>query len=142
MRVLLRPIGYHDPERLMMIHEIIPESRVPRFGVSPVDYLDLDQYQASFTDLGVYRTRTMELSGSGSPESISVAQTSAAVFPLLAVNAAEGRTFLPEEDQSGQAVAVIAHHRGNVSAAARSLGISRTTLRDRMRRAQRITKEA
>ena len=105
--VLLRPLGYQDPERLMMIHEIIPESRVPRFGVSPVDYLDLDQYQASFTDLGVYRTRTMELSGSGSPESISVAQTSAAVFPLLGVNAAEGRTFLGEEDQSEQAVAVI-----------------------------------
>ncbi len=38
--------------------------------------------------------------------------------------------------------AVIAHHRGNLSAAARSLGISRTTLRDRMRRAQRITKDA
>ena len=105
--VLLRPIGYQDPERLMMIHEIIPESRVPRFGVSPVDYLDLDQYQPSFTDLGVYRTRTMELSGSGVPESISVAQTSAAVFPLLGVNAAEGRTFLPAEDQSEQAVAVI-----------------------------------
>ncbi len=105
--VLLRPLGYQDPERLMMIHEIIPESRVPRFGVSPVDYLDLDQYQASFTDLGVYRTRPMELSGSGNPESIGVAQTSAAVFPLLGVNAAEGRTFLPEEDQSEQAVAVI-----------------------------------
>ena len=29
-----------------MIHEIIPESRVPRFGVSPADYLDLDQYQS------------------------------------------------------------------------------------------------
>ena len=105
--VLLRPLGYQDPERLMMIHEIIPESRVPRFGVSPVDYLDLDQYQASFTDLGVYRTRSMELSGSGTPESITVAQTSAAVFPLLGINAAEGRTFLSEEDQSEQAVAVI-----------------------------------
>ena len=56
--VLLRPLGYQDPERLMMIHEIIPESRVPRFGVSPADYLDLDQYQGSFTDIGVYRTRT------------------------------------------------------------------------------------
>ena len=43
--VLLRPLGYEDPERLMMIHEIIPESRVPRFGVSPTDYLDLVQYQ-------------------------------------------------------------------------------------------------
>jgi len=49
----------------------------------------------------------MELSGSGNPESIGVAQTSAAVFPLLGVSAAEGRTFLPEEDQSEQAVAVI-----------------------------------
>ena len=45
--VLLRPLGYQDPERLMMIHEIIPESRVPRFGVSPADYADLDQYQGS-----------------------------------------------------------------------------------------------
>ena len=83
---------------------------MPRFGVSPADYLDLDQYQGSFTDLGVYRTRSMELSGTGNPESITVAQTSAAVFPLLGVSAAEGRTFLPAEDQSEQAVAVISEH--------------------------------
>ena len=105
--VLLRPIGYQDPERLMMIHEIIPESRVPRFGVSPPDFADLDQHQTSFTDLGAYRTRTMELSGNGTPESISVAQTTAAVFPLLGAGAAEGRTFLPEEDQAEQSVAII-----------------------------------
>ena len=105
--VLLRPLGYQDPERLMMIHESIPASGVPRFGVSPADYLDLDQMQGSFTDLGVYRTRAMELSGSGAPESITVAQTSAAVFPLLGVNAAAGRLFTPEEDQAEQAVAII-----------------------------------
>ncbi len=105
--VLLRPLGYVEPGRLMMIHEIIPESRVPRFGVSPVDYLDLDQIQGSFTDLGVYRTRAMELSGTGNPESIAVAQTSAAVFPLLGVSPAEGRTFLAEEDQAEQSVAII-----------------------------------
>ena len=105
--VLLRPIGFHDPDRLMMIHEIIPESKVPRFGVSPVDYLDLDRIQGSLTDLGVYRTRAMELSGTGNPESVAVAQTSAAVFPLLGVSAAEGRTFLAEEDQAEQAVAII-----------------------------------
>jgi putative ABC transport system permease protein len=105
--VLLRPLGYEQPERLMMIHEKIPASGVPRFGVSPPDYLDLDQMQGSFTDLGVYRTRAMELSGTGTPESITVAQTSASVFPLLGVGAAEGRTFLPEEDQAEQAVAII-----------------------------------
>jgi predicted permease len=105
--VLLRPLGYQEPGRLMMIHEIIPESRVPRFGVSPPDYADLDQYQSSFTDLGVYRSRTMELSGSGEPQTVSVAQTSAAVFPLLGVSAAEGRTFLAEEDQAERNVAIL-----------------------------------
>jgi len=105
--VLLRPLGYDEPERLMMIHEIIPQSGVARFGVSPTDYIDLDQYQSSFTDLGVYRIRAMELSGIGTPESINVAQTSASVFPLLGVNAAAGRTFLPAEDQSEQSVVVI-----------------------------------
>ena len=105
--VLLRPIGFQDPDRLMMIHEIIPESKVPRFGVSPADYFDLDQFQASYTDIGVYRSRTMEMSGSGDPETVSVAQTSAAVFPLLGVSAAIGRTFLAEEDQAEQSVVII-----------------------------------
>ena len=105
--VLLRPLGYEEPERMMMIHEIIPESRVPRFGVSPADFLDMREYQTSFTDLGIYRTRPMELSGIADPESIVVAEVSAAVFPLLGVNAAEGRTFLPEEDQAVRSVIFI-----------------------------------
>jgi putative ABC transport system permease protein len=104
---LLRAPGYAQPERLMMIHEIIPASKVPRFGVSPADYLDLDQYQSSFTDLGIYRTRSAELSGGGDPENIVIAQTSAAVFPLLGVGAAAGRTFLDLEDQSEQSVVII-----------------------------------
>jgi len=108
--VLLRPLGYQEPERLLMIYERIPQSGVPRFGVSPPDYADLDQHQGSFTDLGVYRTRTMELSGTGNPESVAVAQTSAAVFPLLGVRAAEGRTFLAEEDRAEQAVAIISEN--------------------------------
>jgi putative ABC transport system permease protein len=105
--VLLRPLGYHQSERLMMIHQIIPGSGVPRFGVSPADYLDLDQHQTVFTDIGAYRTRAMELSGTGSPESVTIADTTAAVFPLLGVNAVEGRTFLATEDQSDPSVAII-----------------------------------
>jgi putative ABC transport system permease protein len=105
--VLLRPLGYHEPERLMMIHEIIPESKVPRFGVSPVDYLDLEQLQTAFTAIGAYRTRAVELSGTGSPETVMTAETTAAVLPLLGVNAAAGRTFLPNEDRSDPTVVVI-----------------------------------
>ena len=105
--VLLRPLGYVRPERLMMIHEVIPQSGVPRFGVSPADFLDLREYQGSFTDFGIYRVRPRELSGVGDPESVDVAEVSAAVFPLLGVNAAQGRTFVPDEERSEQSVIVI-----------------------------------
>ena len=105
--VLLRPLGYQSPERLMMIHEVIVESKVPRFAVAPADYLDLDRIQSSFTDLGVYRTGSMELSGTGTPETVVVAETSASVFPLLGVSPAQGRTFVEAEDQPGEPVAII-----------------------------------
>ena len=88
---LLRPVGYVEPERIMMIHESIPESKLPRFGVSPPDYLDLDRYQGSFNALGIYRTVSAELSGAGQPETIVVAQTSSAVLQVLGVRPAETR---------------------------------------------------
>jgi putative ABC transport system permease protein len=105
--VLLRPMGYQDPDRLVSIYEMIPESQVPRFGVSPPDYIDLVDYQRSFDAIGAYRTRSFELSGTGQPEQIIGAQLSATIFPMLGAEAAAGRTFLPDEDQREQAVAII-----------------------------------
>lgn len=105
--VMLRPLGFQSPERLMMIHEIIPESKVPRFGVSPPDYLDLVEMQGPFSGLGAYRTSTVELSGTGTPESVAVAETTAAVFPVLGVAPALGRAFTAQEDQPGEPVAII-----------------------------------
>jgi putative ABC transport system permease protein len=107
--VLLRPPGYHEPERLMLIHEVIPESAVPRFEVSPPDYLDLVQYQRSFSSIGAYRTRMMELSGTADPEQVPGAEVAASVFPVLGVSAARGRVFRAGEDERESNVAVISH---------------------------------
>jgi putative ABC transport system permease protein len=104
---LLRPLGYDKPDELMMIHEIIPESKVPRFGVSPVDYLDLREYQHSFSAIGVYRTRPFELSDTGAPEQITVAQVSSSVFSVLGVNPGVGQTFSSEDDSVDRSVVVI-----------------------------------
>jgi predicted permease len=106
--VLLRPLGYPDAHRLMMIHEGMPQAGV-RFEVSPPDYLDLVAQQHSFSSIGAYRTRTQELSGSGEPEQVNGAEVSASVFGVLGVQAAQGRTFAPEEDQRQSGVAVISH---------------------------------
>jgi predicted permease len=104
---LLRPLGYANPDQLMLMHEIIPESKVPRFGVSPTDYLDLVQFQQSFSAIGVYRIRPYELSETGTPEQIAVAQMSSTVFPILGINPAHGRAFLAEEDSVDRSVVVV-----------------------------------
>ncbi len=107
--VLLRPLAYHAPDRLMLIHEVLPQSNVPRFGVSPPDFLDLAQYQRSFADLGIFRLRAFELAGTGEPEQVPGLQMSAAVFAALGVKATIGRTLAAADEQQNAAVAVLSH---------------------------------
>jgi hypothetical protein len=105
--VLLRPLGYHETDRLMSIYEVIPQSKVARFGVSPPDYADLEMYQNAFSAIGAYRNRSFELSGTGQPQQIVGTQVTPALFELLGVQAAVGRTFRAEDGRQEQAVAII-----------------------------------
>jgi putative ABC transport system permease protein len=107
--VLLRPLGYVEAERLMLMYEGFPGSAFAKVGVSPPDFIDLTTLQRSFSGIGAYRTQQYELSGAGEPEQITGARLSASVFPILGVGAAHGRTFLESEDQPGQDVAVLSH---------------------------------
>src|SRR5215217_1648542 len=102
--VLLRPLGYRDPDRLMLIHEGVAQGSL-RFEVSPADYLDLGGYQRSFSRIGAYRTRVLEMSGRGEPEQVHGAEVTASVFDVLGVAAARGRTFSAGEDQRQSGVA-------------------------------------
>ena len=106
--VLIRPLGYAEPDRLMLVYEGIPEADIPRFGVSPPDFNDLVQYQRSFTQIGAYRTRSIEMSGHGEPEQITVAQVTAEVLPILGINASSGRALLASDGENPQ-VAVLSH---------------------------------
>jgi putative ABC transport system permease protein len=107
--VLLRPLGYVEPERLLLMYEGFRGSAVAKIGVSPPDFIDLTTLQRSFSSLGAYRTQQYELSGAGESEQITGVRVSAAVFPILGVPTALGRTFLESEDQPGQDVAVLSY---------------------------------
>src|SRR5688500_7762899 len=107
--VLLRPLGYLEPERLMLIYEGFRGSAFAKVGVSPPDFIDLTTLQRSFSSIGAYRTQQLELSGAGESEQITSVRVSASVFPILGVRAAHGRTFLESEDQPGQDVAVLSY---------------------------------
>jgi predicted permease len=105
--VLLRPLGYAEPERLMLIYEGF--GGPGKVGVSPPDYVDLTTVQRPFSSIGAYRTTQYELSGTGEPERITGVRVSASVFPILGVPPAIGRTFVESDDQPGQDVAVLSH---------------------------------
>ena len=105
--VLLRPLGYAEPERLMLIYEGF--GGPGKIGVSPPDFVDLTTLQRPFSSIGAYRTTQYELSGTGDPERITGVRVSAAVFPILGVPPAIGRTFVESDDQPGPDVAVLSH---------------------------------
>ncbi|HET9705263.1 MAG TPA: ABC transporter permease [Vicinamibacterales bacterium] len=104
---LLRPLGYHQPDRLMTVHEQLLGMRLPRAEMSPPDFLDLRQLQRSFTDVGAYRTAEYELSGAGISRRVNVVAMSPSVIPLLGVAPAKGRLFTAAEEQSPSSVAIV-----------------------------------
>jgi putative ABC transport system permease protein len=105
---LLRPLGYANAERLMLLYESFPERDSSRWGFSPPDFEDLVRNQRSFTHLGAYRLRPFELSGGDTPEQIVAAQVTGEVFALLGVSPARGRLLVPD-DTVDPRVVVLSH---------------------------------
>ncbi len=103
--VLLAPLPYPEPERLMQLWESDPQR--PTRSPSPADYLDLRRSSSSFQDLTAYSTTSGNLSGEGEPESAAYASVSANFFRTLGVPAALGATFEPQPVGFGVRQAVL-----------------------------------
>jgi putative ABC transport system permease protein len=98
--VLLRPLGFRDPSRLVIVAE---KSPFPTISTSYQNYVDWRDQSRSFESMEATRATGLSLTGAGEPELLTARMASAGVFPLLGVDAALGRTFLPEEDKAGSA---------------------------------------
>jgi predicted permease len=98
-QVLLRPLPFHDPGRLVVIRQQ-PPSGGHVLEWSHPDYADLRAQTRSFEDLAVVPYTVARLVWGGSdPAPARAAMVSANLFPLLGVKPALGRAFLPEEDR-------------------------------------------
>jgi predicted permease len=110
--ILLRPLPYREPERLVVVSETVRRQEVERRGVSFPDYLDWRAQHQSFVDIAAIRLSSFNLSGIGEPERISGEHVTASYFPVFGVEAALGRTFSEEEDrvENPERLAIISHH--------------------------------
>lgn len=107
--VLLRPLDYPDPARLVVIRETqLPE--FPEFTVSPPNYLDWEKQTKSFENLAAYSGSRINLTGDGEPQQLIGVKATAHYFDVYGIKPALGRTFLPEEDAPGKnRVAVLSY---------------------------------
>jgi len=102
--VLLRPLGFRDPSRVVLVAE---KTSYPTVSTSYENYIDWRDQSHSFESLEATRGATITLTGSGEPERLNARMATAPLFSLLGVNAILGRTFLAEEDHAGGAPVVI-----------------------------------
>ncbi len=106
--VLLRPLPYRDPDRLVLLSERTP--RFPLLSVSYLNYRDWRDQGTSFEAVGAVRNTAVTLTGDGEPERLPAQMATANLFALLGVQPAVGRFFSAEEDRKGAAgVALISY---------------------------------
>lgn len=107
--VLIRPLPFSDPDRLVMLFESFEGAPVPKFPVSPPDLLDFQRDQQSFEGLGAFQNKEYEVGVAGASERIVGARVTANLFPLLGISTSAGRLFTEDEDAPGTGVVMISH---------------------------------
>jgi putative ABC transport system permease protein len=105
--VLLRPLPYTDPNRLMIVEENKPP-QFSSFSASPGNFIDWQKQNTVFERLAAVGGTAYNLVGEGAePERLRGARVSAGLFEILGALPAHGSTFLEEQDQPGHEFVVI-----------------------------------
>jgi putative ABC transport system permease protein len=99
--VLLKPLQFQDPERLVIIWEDATFAGFPRNTPAPANYVDWKTQTQSFADMAATAEETFNLTGDGDPERVAAYSVTANFFPLLGVSPALGRAFTADDDRPG-----------------------------------------
>ena len=108
--VLLRPLPYQEPERLVTIWEESPERDMFQMPVSIANLRDWVEQSQTFDQISAYTFSDLNLTGTGEPVQLAAVRVSANLFSLVGATPMLGRTFLPEDDKEGAGRVVVLSH--------------------------------
>jgi predicted permease len=108
--VLLRPLPYSQPSRLMIVWEDMSYLGFSNNTPAPANYLDWQARNRVFTDMAATRYVTDSLTGDGPPEQLSGKKVTPNFFDVLGVQPVVGRPFTVEEDKSRTPVVVLSYN--------------------------------
>jgi putative ABC transport system permease protein len=101
--VLLRPLPFAEPDRLVVVNEKNDRLHLEDFGSSVLNYLSWKEQAQSFESLGAIGSGNYNLTGRGDPENFAGATISPSLFSLLGIQPVAGRSFREDEDRPGAA---------------------------------------
>jgi predicted permease len=104
--VLLRPLPYDQPDRLVTLSHTIVISGATAIDESDATYLLYRRDNSVFTDVGAFRSTAVNV-GATKPEHVNAALTTASVFDVLRVPAAFGRALTEQDVQPGAPPVVV-----------------------------------
>jgi len=117
--VLLRPLGYPDPEELVEVSRVDPEwyDGVPTardaggvFATPPATFFDWADMTRSYTAFGAYAWAAATITGEQDPERVGGIVGTSGIFTALAVPPAMGRHLVEADDQPGASPVVVLSH--------------------------------
>ena len=91
--VLLRPLPYPEPSRLLFITSQFPALGFPQFWISVPEFIEFRERNRSFEDVGGYRAGAVNLGTADQPRRVNSALVTSELMPVLGVQPLRGRLF-------------------------------------------------
>jgi len=128
--VVLRPLGYPEPDKLMMVTSQFPGLGFDQFWMSVPEYVEYRDNNGAFESIGAYSVGSVTL-GTNPPGRPVRAIVTADFMPALGVRPAEGRWFEPADEAPGaEPVAVLSWELWQRAFGGESGVVNQTTLID------------
>ncbi len=108
--VLLRPLSFPEPGRLVSVYESKPSAGIEQSVASPPNFFDWRDQNHVFSSIAAYTPNPIALTERGEAQRIVAVLASPSLFPTLQVEPFLGRSFLEEEGQRGHDYEVILSH--------------------------------
>jgi putative ABC transport system permease protein len=105
--VLLRPLPYKEPSRIMTVWQNDHLRGLDRQKISPPNFLDYKERNQVFETMAALRPYGFDYTSQGEPETIQSWLVTDGFFQIVGTNALYGRTFLPEEFTAGKQKVVL-----------------------------------
>ena len=115
--VVLKPLPYPDPERLVEVRLKLPDINQGNWGLSRADFFIFREQSSTFQDVGLYtiginsQGDAVNVTGIGEPDHVPAQSVTASVLPILGVTPQIGRLFALADDQPDSPDTVILTYR-------------------------------